>query len=330
MKNEYYDFLNTNKSQFLDDKHAWLVRQIYHYTNIDNALRILKTGALYSRNLCLQKGLMKNENASTEVLSQTDGEIKDYVRLYFRPKTPTQYHNEGFLSQKERKFKNAHVPVPIFFAFRSYEVLNMPNVSFSNQSLATHNYKIMQGIQNFKRLDFKKIYHEGSLYGLDEDEKNDILHKRQAEIITKDCLSLEHLDYIWTRSNAEYVTLINYLKKLDLFDAYKNKIMLKNNAMVFYQRGMFISDVCLEKDLFTVQVKNTYVGEHINMKAIIEIDHIKYAVHWIIASDITSYYCDLTALSKIIDKANTYEVTISFEQDEVYYGVWQNDDELPF
>lgn len=38
----------------------------------------------------------------------------------------------------------------------------------------------------------------------------------------------------------------------------------------------------------------------------------------------------MTALSKVIDSSNTYEVFLYDEADEVYYGVWQNEDDLPF
>lgn len=329
MKNPYYDILNQVKDEVMDRNHAWWARQLYHYTNINNAIQILENGCLYSRNYCCDEGLMQNDNASSEVISQTDNFVKDYVRLYFRPKTPTQFHNEGYLPKETRRFANAHVPVPIFFAFRSYEVLNQEGVKFSNQSLATHRYQIYEDVESFKQLDFERIYHDGSLSEFSQSDKDDILHKRQAEVIVKRQLSLEHLDYIWCRSNAEYTTLVNYLKRKGLFDKYKTKIAMKNNSMLFYQRGMMVNDVVLNETSIVITIRNANMGKGIKMKAIVVVNDIQYFVTWNITSE-NRYTFDLKGISKQIHNAGTYEVFIQFQEDEVYYGTWTEIDELPF
>lgn len=89
------------------DAYGFIAQFAYHYTDIHNAINILKEGKLYSRNLAIEKGLMVNDNASEEVISNTRSSVFDCVRLYFRPKTPTQYYNEGYKHPKCR-FKLNH------------------------------------------------------------------------------------------------------------------------------------------------------------------------------------------------------------------------------
>ncbi len=56
--------------------------------------------------------------------------VHDYARFYFRPKTPTQYRNEGIFGRNghlNRRLENnvekiwekkpAHLPIPIFITF---------------------------------------------------------------------------------------------------------------------------------------------------------------------------------------------------------------------
>ena len=68
----------------------------YHYTDATNAKNILTEGFLYSRQQVVARNLMRNDNASSGVISHTVDSSKDYVRFYFRPLTPTQFYNEGY------------------------------------------------------------------------------------------------------------------------------------------------------------------------------------------------------------------------------------------
>jgi hypothetical protein len=63
---------------------------------MDNAIKILESGQLLSRKKLIEAGEMITDNASAEVIDNTDEAWKGYVRLYFRPRTPTQHNNQGF------------------------------------------------------------------------------------------------------------------------------------------------------------------------------------------------------------------------------------------
>ena len=74
---------------------SWWPKFAYHYTDVTNAVSILSSGKLYSRVKAGAKGVMENDNASRQVIDMTETRATSYVRFYFRPLTPTQYHNEG-------------------------------------------------------------------------------------------------------------------------------------------------------------------------------------------------------------------------------------------
>jgi len=140
----------------------WWPQFLFHYTDIRNAVQILREGYLYSRKH------LKNENkpvissGSPPVLAVTKIAIKDSVRLYLRPKTPTQYYSEGIRSQTtlaQSKFPQAHCPVPVFFLFDSAKILAHSDCRFSDGNLASRNAHIFATASELEQLPWRKIYH---------------------------------------------------------------------------------------------------------------------------------------------------------------------------
>jgi hypothetical protein len=115
---------------------AWWPDYLFHFTDIRNAVSILREGALLSRQEATERGVMVTDNASQEIISQTDDKWQDHVRLYFRPRTPTQYRNEGFRPSDQREL-GAHCPVPVYFLFDSFQVLSREDSLFSGGNLAS-------------------------------------------------------------------------------------------------------------------------------------------------------------------------------------------------
>ena len=91
----YKDIISNNAEQYCGN-YKWWAYNAFHYTNLDNAVNILKSGFLYSRSQSSKNNLMQNDNASRKVIDITDPVIVNYARFYFRPLTPTQYYNEGY------------------------------------------------------------------------------------------------------------------------------------------------------------------------------------------------------------------------------------------
>jgi len=104
----------------------WWPRYVYHFTDVHNAASIIRSGYLYSRAEAEQRGLMKVDNASPEIIQRTRPEHLQYVRLYFRPRTPTHYRNEGIRPINQRKLV-AHCPIPVYFCLDALTVLGRAN-----------------------------------------------------------------------------------------------------------------------------------------------------------------------------------------------------------
>ena len=49
----------------------WWPRYVYHFTDVHNAASILQNSYLYSRTEATKRGLMKVDNASPDIIQQT-------------------------------------------------------------------------------------------------------------------------------------------------------------------------------------------------------------------------------------------------------------------
>src|SRR5690349_18760009 len=74
---------------------AAIPQYVYHFSHVSNAADILNAGAILSRAECSRIGLRRHDSASPSVILNTPEDKKRFVRLYFRPQTPTQWHCEG-------------------------------------------------------------------------------------------------------------------------------------------------------------------------------------------------------------------------------------------
>lgn len=90
-------FLEHLKSQpWLGPARRWWPDFLFRVDNIEATANILNTGKLLSRAAAQTSGLMITDSASPDVIARTSDHWKQYARLYFRPRTPTQFSNEGF------------------------------------------------------------------------------------------------------------------------------------------------------------------------------------------------------------------------------------------
>ena len=188
-------------------------RYAYHYTDVTNAVNIVRQGKIFSRNKVLENGLMFNENAGTQIVNLNDT-AHNYARLYFRPQTPTQFHNEGYKHSSLRIGKDggANIPIPIFFLFDLKKLMANPNVKFVATGLAGTNPAALEdGEKNFGKLPFHDIYDSGAIYG-DADNIRYIVSLRRAEIVIPDELELEpYLEKIVCRNEIERRTFLHLL-----------------------------------------------------------------------------------------------------------------------
>src|SRR5258708_34920581 len=109
---EFRRHLATLREQWHEDKEkSWWPNYAFHFTDIRNAVLILKNGVLMSRASAqtLSEGFV--DAASQQILDRTENTWKRYVRFYFRPKTPMLYVNEGFITNSGGTPLKAHWPV---------------------------------------------------------------------------------------------------------------------------------------------------------------------------------------------------------------------------
>lgn len=225
----------------------WWPRLLFHYTDIHNAVRILSSGFLSSRQYLEDEGLLAVSSGSNEVLAATHPDIKNYVRLYFRPKTPTQYYAEGVKSShtlSNSRFPDAHCPIPIFFLFDSAEILSRDDCKFSDRGLASSNYQILSTAQDLADLDWRKIYHTGSI-DFSRPEESDIIARRMAEVIIPGHMDLTSLKWIYCRSEAEKDTLLHLLPDT-LRPLYERRIFATTRSDLYFRQHTFLESARLD------------------------------------------------------------------------------------
>lgn len=111
---------------------------IYHFTHLYNAIEVIRSKKILSRDRALELGLLRFDSAGA-VIGRSSA-AHPYARFYFRPGTPTQYYNEAlgadsklgkinYKGEWKSKYPKAFglglpkCPVPIFFRFDIEEVL---------------------------------------------------------------------------------------------------------------------------------------------------------------------------------------------------------------
>lgn len=243
-------------------REGW-IGYLYHITDIRNAVSILSSGLLYSRREAERLQCMNNDNAAAEIISSTPEEVKSYVRLFFRPRTPTFYHNEGFRSRAnlETQGLNAHCPVPVALIFDAATVLSLPGVRFSEGSLATHSdlpliKRTSAGLEQFRALPFDKIYHSEAIPA--DSGKRKIIYHRHAEVIVPERLVLSQvLRSVRCRSDAELRTL-RYMLGFSTWLNYRSRIRTNSDASIFHAHRLFVERVDVHEGRIVIELHLPY------------------------------------------------------------------------
>lgn len=235
----------------------WWPKFAFHITDVKNVVSILSSGYLYSRTNAKKLGLMHNDNASRQVIDMTKTEAAAYVRFYFRPLTPTQYHNEGY-KHPALRYKGddqANIPIPVFFAFDLEKLLKMPGVQFSELAQSGYGSQLFKTAEDFSNFHFDKIYSKG----YDENWK-DTQKYRHAEILYPSQFEINScLTAILCRNNVERSTLLNLLKyeSNTLYGYYKPIIKLCREDM-YECNGLFINECQYHDNTVSISFSNTY------------------------------------------------------------------------
>lgn len=193
----------------LPDRSFW-PKFVYHFTDLQNAVSILQSDRLYSRKEAIKRNLVQVDSASRDVIAHTAPPHTRYARLYFRPRTPTQFRNEG-IRTPDKIWAGAHCPVPVFLCFDTERVLTMVNTELSNGNMASGNVEYGPAAEMLGNIPFQYVFHNGSFTS---DLRDTITFHRHAEVLVPDRLDLEpSLKLIVCRSPAERTTLLHLLSE---------------------------------------------------------------------------------------------------------------------
>ena len=233
-------------ASWMDSGRSWWPDYLFHCTDILNVANILRSGELLSRTQARCSNNLLTDIAAPGVIDATSLSWQDYVRLYFRPKTPTQYRNEGF-RPIEKIEMGAHCPVPVYVLFDSMAVLSRRDSRFTDGNLAGGGTP-KSAIDDLCQMPFQFIYHNGSFM---PDEKSSIVYHRNAEVLIPQRLDLQSVQHILCRSPAEYDTLRNLLP-IGALNRWGMKIGIIPKWSLFHSVWTFVQQVDLNDERILV------------------------------------------------------------------------------
>lgn len=314
------------QSDWLGNSRKWWPQFIYHFTNIDNAVQILKSGKLYSRSKLEKIQGMITDNASPSVIENTDEVWKNYVRLYFRPRTPTQHVNEGYRPRACREL-GAHCPIPVYFLFNSKKLLARKSVKFSYKSLALRETKVYTDFTDFKRIPFELVYHDS---WFPPEDRDIIVQHRHAEVIVPYELNLEDLSYVWCRSEAEYRTFINLLSS-ETRKKWINNIGAGKKGNFFFREWFFVDSVILSREsiLFKFNLPAQSFEETFHLKLQVEEIETGKIYYW----EDENFSCEDDSLRISLSNLKNpdfYKVKLLCDEQLMYFDEYCEKNNLPF
>ena len=215
----------------------WWPYYLFHSTAIQNVMSILTSGELLSRKRLGATGRLKVDIAAPDIIDRTDANSLDHVRLYFRPRTPTQFNNEGFRPKGQWAY-NSHCPIPVYLMFDAIAVLSRADCRFTDGNVAA-GVALKSSVAELNRIPFEWVYHDK---WFDPPDRSKIIFHRNAEVLVPQRLDLQSLRAICCRSQAEYDTFM-YLLPHKIRAQWVNKIVVRPDWRLFHNKWTFVQQV---------------------------------------------------------------------------------------
>jgi len=198
---------------------VWWTYFLFHCVDMEDAVDILKNGFIPP--------------------VMTDGRRRDgHTHLNFRPRTPELWHKEGIKPTAKRARDD--IPRPVYLLFDLESILCEPESRFSagepgftRKTFATSNA--------FEELPFEQIYHDAVPR---PDAREEILMARRAQVLVPNGLTLETLQMIWCRSEAEADTL-RALLPAEVRRRCATQMTGRADFNLFHRRGAYVEQVML-------------------------------------------------------------------------------------
>jgi hypothetical protein len=211
--------------------------RLFHHAPIENAALILRDAALLSR---LDSEGRRVRNVAASGVIQARGRAHHFARLYFRPRTPTQFHIEGIRKPSEI-YQGAHVPILVMFVFDARKVLTATGVRFSDSNMQSSYAREGNDDQFFRSIDWTSVYHEGP-FGTNETH---VIARRCAEVLAPSPFSIvDNLQWIYCRSQAERTMLLALLGAGSR--RWRDMIRVSDDIRVFEKKYTYVDAVSLQ------------------------------------------------------------------------------------
>ena len=230
------------RQHWLRRPQLWWPDFLFHCTDVRNIVNILRTGEMLSRTQALSSEQLRVDIASPEVIAHTNDAWKDYVRLYFRPRTPTQYRNEGFRPVEQQTY-HAQCPVPVYLLLDTVDVLSKAGVLFTDGSVA-NGAQPTDNVDFFKSIPFETVYHDT---WFDDQDRDRIVYHRHAEILAPKRIDASAIRFVCCRSQAEYETLLNLLPP-GTRNQWVDKVRMRPNLDLFFRKWCFVTNVEMNRE----------------------------------------------------------------------------------
>lgn len=244
----------------LKNRHCKWSSSIYHFTHITNAVNVINSKKILSRNKAFQSSF---SDAAGNVVSIRDT-AHSYARFYFRPQTPTQFYNEclgkdnssgrmgwtkqygNWVEEWKSDFPKAQnlglpkCPIPVFFKFDIKEVLNTFSAlcEISDGNMQKSNTRKGNISQMFHRFSFDDVY--STIDNTSDRDWKTYLDKSQQEFLIKnelDFSKLKNIEII-VRTEEDKQQLINLvnsnIESIVTVDQYQ-ECFHNNNKVIDYE-----------------------------------------------------------------------------------------------
>lgn len=250
----YWDIIDRlREEKWLAKDRRWWPDYVFHFTDIKNAIEVIRHGYLYSRVQAQKKGVLAIDSADPSIIRKTAPNLRDYVRFYFRPRTPTAYVVEGVRPKNQIKYGGAHCPVPVYFLFNFRKIIALKNTRFSGASLAHAKSPPLDSYSRFSKLPWQDIYSDGPLsHYWDFNDRDQVRKRRHAEVIYPKRIGLDHLERIVFRSAAEYMTFCHLLPPAKSL-RWRDKFAVSLFQELFFREWLFIVGVKLDSQCVSIR-----------------------------------------------------------------------------
>lgn len=189
----------------------------YHITTLDNAVSIVKTKYLLSRNLAKKLNVLKYDNISNNEITagvmggNHSSNIKNFVRFYMNPLNAATYAFKKNFEQKRTFGVIFSINFSLFYKYTGGIIITHHNAHYltdSDLDLNKYNITKKDNIKNINlnKFNFKETY---SRY----DPYDDISTKdyQKAEVLIFEKLPLDCITHIYFSSENEYNIFMNRL-----------------------------------------------------------------------------------------------------------------------